>query len=38
MMGSLRRICHNFKRSRDASMSLRWTATLMLEAAKSFAG
>jgi hypothetical protein len=34
MMGSVRRVCRNVKRWRDASMALRWTAAAMLEAAK----
>lgn len=36
MMGSIRRVCRNVKRWRDASMALRWTGTAMLEAAKGF--
>jgi len=36
MMGSVRRVCRNVKRWRDASMALRWTAAAMLEAAKGF--
>jgi hypothetical protein len=32
--GSVRRVCRNVKRWRDASMALRWTAAAMLEAAK----
>ena len=35
-MGSVRRVCHNVKRWRDAGMALRWTAAAMLEAAKGF--
>jgi putative transposase len=29
MMGTIRRVCRNVKRWRDASMALRWTATAM---------
>jgi putative transposase len=36
MLGSVRRVCRNVKRWRDASMALRWTAAAMLEAAKGF--
>jgi putative transposase len=36
MMGSIRRVCRNVKRWRDASMALRWTAAAMQEAAKGF--
>ena len=36
MMGTIRRVCRNVKRWRDASMALRWTAAAMLEAAKGF--
>ena len=47
VMGSIRRVCRNVKRWRDASMALRWTAAsgahraramgpVMLEAAKGF--
>jgi hypothetical protein len=36
VMGSVRRVCRNVKRWRDASMALRWTAGSMLEAAKGF--
>jgi putative transposase len=32
----LRQVCRNVKRWRDARMALRWTATAMLEAEKSF--
>jgi Cys-tRNA synthase (O-phospho-L-seryl-tRNA:Cys-tRNA synthase) len=32
--GSVRRVCRNIKRWRDASMALRWTAAAMIEAAK----
>ena len=35
-MGSIRRVCRNVKRWRDASMALRWTGAAMLEAAKGF--
>jgi hypothetical protein len=33
---SVRRVCRNVKRWRDATMALRWTAAAMLEAAKGF--
>jgi putative transposase len=36
MNGTIRRVCHNVKRWRDASMALRWTAAGMMEAAKGF--
>jgi hypothetical protein len=36
MMGSIRRVCRNVKRWRNASMALRWTGAAMLEAAKGF--
>jgi len=36
MNGTVRRVCHNVKRWRDASMALRWTAAGMMEAAKGF--
>jgi putative transposase len=36
IMGSIRRVCRNVKRWRDASMALRWTAAAMLEATKGF--
>jgi len=36
MMGTVRRICHNAKRWRDASMAQRWTAAAMQEAVKGF--
>jgi putative transposase len=36
MMGTVRRVCRNVKRWRNASMALRWTAAGMLEAAKGF--
>jgi putative transposase len=36
MMGTIRRVCRNVKRWRDASMALRWTSAAMLEAAKGF--
>lgn len=36
IMGSVRRVCRNVKRWRDAAMALRWTAAAMLEAAKGF--
>ena len=36
VVGSVRRVCRNVKRWRDAGMALRWTAAAMLEAAKGF--
>jgi putative transposase len=36
MMGTVRRVCHNVKRWRNAAMALRWTAAGMLEATKGF--
>jgi hypothetical protein len=36
MMGTIRRVCHNVKRWRNATMALRWTAAGMMEAAKGF--
>jgi len=36
MMGTIRRVCRNVKRWRNATMALRWTAAGMLEAAKGF--
>ena len=36
MNGSIRRICRNVKRWRDAAMALRWTGAAMFEAAKGF--
>jgi len=36
MLGSVRRVCRDVKRWRDASMALRWTAAALLEAAKGF--
>jgi putative transposase len=36
MMGTIRRVCRNVKRWRDAAMALRWTAAAMQEAAKGF--
>jgi putative transposase len=36
MNGTIRRVCHNVKRWRDASMALRGTAAGMMEAAKGF--
>ena len=36
MMGSIRRVCRNVKRWRDAPMALRWTGAAMQEAAKGF--
>ena len=36
MNGTIRRVCGNVKRWRDASMALRWMAAGMIEAAKGF--
>jgi len=36
MNGTIRQVCRNVKRWRDAKMVLRWTAAAMLEAAKGF--
>ena len=36
MNGTIRRVSHNVKRWRDASMALRWTAAGMMEASKGF--
>src|SRR6476661_8867067 len=36
MMGTVRRVCRNVKRWRNAAMALRWTADGMMEAAKGF--
>ena len=36
MMGTIRRVCRNVKRWRDASMALRWTSAAMMEATKGF--
>ena len=36
MNGTIRRVCRNVKRWRDATMALRWTAAGMMEAAKGF--
>ena len=36
VLGSVRRVCRNVKRWRDAGMALRWTAAAMLEAARGF--
>jgi putative transposase len=36
MMGTVRRVCRNVKRWRDASMAPRWTAAAMQEAIKGF--
>jgi transposase-like protein len=36
MMGTVRRVCRNVKRWRDASMALRWTSAAMLEAVNGF--
>ena len=36
MNGTIRQVCRNVKRWRDATMALRWTAAAMLEAAKGF--
>jgi hypothetical protein len=35
-MGTVRRVCRNVKRWRNATMALRWTAAGMMEAAKGF--
>lgn len=35
-MGTVRRVCRNVKRWRNADMALRWTAAGMMEAAKGF--
>jgi putative transposase len=36
MIGTVRRVCHNVKRWRNAAMALRWTAAGMMEAVKGF--
>jgi putative transposase len=36
MNGTIRRICRNVKRWRDAAMALRWTGAAMIEPAKGF--
>jgi transposase-like protein len=36
VMGTVRRVCRNVKRWRNAAMALRWTAAGMLEATKGF--
>ena len=36
MNGTIRQVCRNVKRWRDARMALRWTGAGMLEAAKGF--
>lgn len=36
MMGTVRRVCRNVKRWKNADMALRWTAAGMMEAAKGF--
>jgi transposase-like protein len=36
VMGTVRRVCRNVKRWRNAGMALRWTAAGMMEAAKGF--
>lgn len=36
MNGTIRQICRNVKRWRDAAMALRWTGAAMIEAAKGF--
>ena len=36
MQGTVRRVCRNVKRWRDADMALRWVAAGMIEAAKGF--
>jgi putative transposase len=35
-MGTVRRVCQNVKRWRNAAMALRWTVAGMLEAVKGF--
>ena len=35
-MGTVRRVCRNVKRWRNAGMALRWTAAGMMEAVKGF--
>ena len=35
-MSTVRRVCRNVKRWRNAAVALRWTAAGMLEAAKGF--
>ena len=36
MNGTIRRVCRNVKRWRNAGMALRWTAAGMMEASKGF--
>ena len=36
MMGTIRRVCRNVHRWRNAAMALRWTGAAMLEAKKGF--
>jgi hypothetical protein len=36
MNGTIRQVCRNVKRWRDAKMALRWTAAGMMEAVKGF--
>jgi hypothetical protein len=36
MLGTVRRVCRNVKRWRNATMALRWTAAGMMEAVKGF--
>ena len=36
MNGTIRQVCRNVKRWRNAKMALRWTGAAMLEAAKGF--
>ena len=36
MIGTVRRVCRNVKRWRNAGMALRWTAAGMMEATKGF--
>ena len=36
IVGTVRRVCRNVKRWRNAAMALRWTAAGMMEAAKGF--
>ncbi len=38
MNGTIRQVCHNVKRWRDARMALRWTGAAMLEAANGSGG
>ena len=36
MLGTVRRVCRNVKRWRNAAMALRWTAAGLMEAVKGF--